>query len=545
MWRVITALTEKRLKAIKISEQYSNAGRANELPGWRPEPFDHIYMYNTPHIPNVSLHDPAIRIVTNFRDPRDMACNQYHWALQHPILNKTEQEIAEYRARVRATSIDQFVLNADNNVHFKGFHAVSDRLKNDTQNVLILSYNQLCLDFDNLVARLIAFFGVAPEDVPWERIERERTTNLKNNPAWIGQIWTGTDVMPGRHRNELTRDTIRQLDDKYRDNLDFIRAIELPRFRIYFATEREREEMGRVLAGRGDELFLINDANDVIGQITGHRPLAAKALYDIAMAHRGRQVFGQSAAEFRYEHMIIPNKEVVFRDSLPEQVTFEGEGPRPITQYLNAPAARIWQPYYEPAALQAADATEKFFPDTDSHWNHAGAFRYFGHFLRAKLPDLADVMDAIPLRRFPGRQQGDLGLKLEMPAEPIEILAPQRATAKMVFENGINNEGCIRWFRNEKAESEHRAVVMHDSFTMWLLGIVPEMFREVMFFHGTIFDYEFIERFAPSVVLCLQVERFFVRAPQTGGAMFPFIAREEEEKQAKRRFGEYWRGIYP
>jgi hypothetical protein len=116
MWRVITALTEKRLRATKISEQYSNAGRANELTEWRPEPFDHIYMYNTPHIANVSLRDPSIRIVTNFRDPRDMACNQYHWALQHPILNKTEQEIAEYRARVRATSIDQFVLNADNNV---------------------------------------------------------------------------------------------------------------------------------------------------------------------------------------------------------------------------------------------------------------------------------------------------------------------------------------------------------------------------------------------------------------------------------------------
>jgi len=545
MWRVITALTEKKLRAVKISEIYVNSGRIAELAEWRPEPFDHIYMYNTPYIPNNWFRDPNIRIVTNFRDPRDMACNQYYWALQHPMPNKSEREIAEYRERVKANSIDQFAIDVDNNLHFKGFHVVADRLKNDTENTLILSYNQLCLDFDNLVARLVSFFDIPAADIPHERIERERTTNLKSNPAWIGQIWTGTDIMPGRHRNELHRETIRQLDEKYRDNLDFIRSIELPRFRHFLATEREREEMGRVLVGRTDQLFLVNDANDVIGQISGRRQLPRTDLYEIAMAHRCRQVFGQSASDYRYEHMMIPNKEVVFRENLPEHVHFEGEGPRPVTQYLASPAARIWQPYYEPAVLESAAGEETYFPDTDSHWNHAGAFRYFGSFLRTRLPDLADAFDAVPLRRFPGRQQGDLGLKLEIPSEEIQILAPQRGNAKLVFENGINNEGCIRWYRNEKATSEHRALVMHDSFTLWLLGIIPEIFREVIFFHGTVFDYEFAERFAPSVVLCLQVERFFVRAPQTGGAMFPFIAQQEEEKRAKRRFGEFWRATYP
>ena len=89
MWRVITALTEKKLRAVKISEIYVNSGRIAELAEWRPEPFDHIYMYNTPYIPNNWFRDPNIRIVTNFRDPRDMACNQYYWALQHPMPNKS------------------------------------------------------------------------------------------------------------------------------------------------------------------------------------------------------------------------------------------------------------------------------------------------------------------------------------------------------------------------------------------------------------------------------------------------------------------------
>ena len=67
MWRVITALTEKKLRAVKISEIYVNSGRIAELAEWRPEPFDHIYMYNTPYIPNNWFRDPNIRIVTNFR----------------------------------------------------------------------------------------------------------------------------------------------------------------------------------------------------------------------------------------------------------------------------------------------------------------------------------------------------------------------------------------------------------------------------------------------------------------------------------------------
>ena len=545
MWRVITALTEKKLRPTKISEQYSNSGRIGALTEWQPEPFDNIYMYNTPHVVNQSLLDQNIRIVTNFRDPRDMACNQYYWALQHPMLNRTEQEIAEYRERVKANGLDQFVVDVDNNLHFKAFRAVADRLKNDHENVLILSYNQLCLDFDNLVARLISFFDVSPADVPRERIERERTTNLKHNPAWIGQIWTGTDIMPGRYRNELHPETIRQLDEKYRDNLAFIRTLERPCFRHCLATERERAEMGRVLVGRNGQLFLVNDANDVIGQTTGRRQLPRADLYRIAIAHRSRQVFGESATNFRYEHMIVPNKEVVFRDNLPEHVHFEGEGPRPITNYLASPAARIWPPFYDPTVLEPREGEDKYFADTDSHWNHDGAFRYFAAFLRARLPAIADAMDAVPLRRFPGRQQGDLGLKLEIPPEEIQILAPQRGNARLLFENGINNEGCIRWYRNEKATSTDRAFIMHDSFTLWLLGIIPELFREVIFFHGTIFDYEFVEQFAPSVIMCLQVERFFIRVPESGGSMFPFIAQQEEEKRAKHRFAEFWREAYP
>ena len=98
---------------------------------------------------------------------------------------------------------------------------------------------------------------------------------------------------------------------------------------------------------------------------------------------------------------------------------------------------------------------------------------------------------------------------------------------------------------NGAPSSGDRVLVMHDSCTLWLLEILSELFREIVFFHGTVFDFTFVEDFRPSLVLCLQIERFFGRVPDTGGSMFGFVTEHEQAKQAVCRFGEYWRDRYP
>jgi hypothetical protein len=321
--------------------------------------------------------------------------------------------------------------------------------------------------------------------------------------------------------------------------LAFFRSLEQPQFRYFLATNREREEMRLVVVGRDNRLFLTNDANDTIGQITGKRALPMADLFRCAFAHRNRRMFGELVARFSYKHAVIPSKEVVCKASLPDYITFEEQGPRPIRQYLESAAATLWRPFYDPMILQD-DPTAKLFADTDSHWTHVGALRYFSAFLQLEFPRLYALLDSIPMRRFKASQQCDLALKLEMPPEEIEIIAPQRTNAKLVFENAIGNEGCVRWFTNDKAASNDRAFIMHDSFTLWLLGFIPELFKEVIFFHGTIFDFEFIKAYNPTVVMCLQVERFFVRQPDTGGSMFQFIAKNEQEKGATRFFKDFW-----
>jgi hypothetical protein len=535
LWRLIAALAGNAYKLIKISEVMENRGESHLLAGWVPNPTGHIYMYNTPHIVNSNFSDPRIKLITNFRDPRDLSCNQFYWALQHPVANKTPEQIEERRRSVAEAGIDAFVANMDNNLLFKSLKALQPRLLGDDSGVLKLSYSQLCLDFDNLVESLILFLGVERETVPWDKVERERTVNLEKNPDWIGQIWTGTDIMPGRYRRELQKDTIAILDNRYRENLRFVRSLEKPSLRRYLATESERPEMERVLVGQADELFLMNDANDTIGQITGKLKMDRSTLIKIAMEHRNRRIFGSTLADFTYGHAMIPSKEVVHRDLLPDAVRFEEYGGRPLMQYLDVGASSIWRPFYEPSVLEK-QGENRFFPQTDSHWNHAGAYRYLKAFIAATLPALVAPLDAIPTRRFGAVQQGDLGQKLEIARESIEIVAPARTQSKLVFENGISNEGCIRWYKNDAASIAGRAFVLHDSFTNWLLGVIPELFSETVFFHGTIFDYDFVTRFAPTTVLCIQAERFFTRPPETGGDMRAFVASQEREKNAKNAF---------
>ena len=260
LWRIISAIAGSHYKVVKIAEQMEVAGRSKEIPDWVPEPYGHLYMYNTPHFVNKNLRDTRIKLVTNFRDPRDLACNQYYWALQHPIANRTEEYIETFRKRVKEEGIDVFVAKQNNDVLFNSLRDLVGRLETDTEHVLKLSYAQLCLDFDNLLQRLVAFLGVPSATVPWATLEKERTDNLTKNPQWIGQAWAGSDTMPGRYRTELKAETIAALDLKYKDHLKFLRSLELPHLRIFLTTEAERLEMSQNGGAGADAALPHSDA---------------------------------------------------------------------------------------------------------------------------------------------------------------------------------------------------------------------------------------------------------------------------------------------
>lgn len=536
-WRIVTAMCEGRAVVEKVAENHFVQGRGEALPDWRPEPLGHVYLYNTPHVVNSALADPAIRLIVNFRDPRDLSCNQYHWTFQHPMAGLSAEDMERRRAEIRAAGIDGYVLSIDNNVHLRSFRALEHRLDKDRENVLLLSYAQLCLGFDEMIDRLRIFLGLEWNEIPWSRIDPERVENLGGNAQWIGQVWSGGDTAPGRFRRELQPETIQRLNMRYHDSLELLRRLEHPQFRDLLnaqppAPTGPAPGLG-VIAGKGGQLFLTADGNDNIRQITGLYPMGDLTLFDIALAHRTRQMFGASVGSFDYVHAVVPNKEVVLKHLLPDSLAFEGAGPRPMAQYLASPAARLWSPFYDVSAL--SEGPDAAFPASDTHWSHAGALRYLRAMIARCLPRLLPRLDAVALRRFPSRQSGDLGRKLGLSAEPIEIVVPQAPQAQLVFENGIANEGSVQWYDNAAVGAD-RALILHDSFASWLKPLIPELFGETLFIHGTVFDRGFVRDFAPSVVLCLQIERFFIRVPESNGSIFDFVAREEAEKGARAAF---------
>ncbi|MFG1364565.1 sulfotransferase domain-containing protein [Xanthobacter versatilis] len=538
LWRLLTLVSKDVLASKKIAEEYEGSGRGGDLPTWTPDGSGFLYMYNTPNLFNSHILDPEIRIITNFRDPRDLLCNQYHWVFQHPMAGKTEEQMEARRCAVREKGIDGFVREADIKPLYASLKKLEPRIKSGDKNTLVLSYRQLCNEFDTLVDRVCQFFRVNREEVDASAIELERTTNLIQNPDWIGQVWSGTDVMPGRYLNELSEDCIEFLNEKYADELSLIERIDPPR-----ATVPELKASDtlcrQVLFGKRGNLFLKNDSNRVIDQVSGRMRLPFSTSINIAQAHAARRRFGGTIGNFSYHHAVIPMKEVVCRRDLPDGIRFEEYGQRPILQYLTV-GSTIWRPYYEPAVLEG-DEDVSFFPKRDTHWNHDGALRYFTSFLAASAPELLSRIERVPMRRFPTRQRGDLGGRLQEPDDEIEIVAPNGLPINFEFDNGISNEGRVRVSRN--AAGVGRAIVFHDSFGDWLLNFAASMFSEVTFLHGNVFDYEMVLSLRPNYIFCFQTERFFARIPENGVSAFDYIEKNEREKNSKTRYSDWMRSV--
>ncbi len=351
-WRILTALAGDRFAHRFVSHEIAAAGI--ELAAWRPEPTGVLYFHNLPDRLNPSLQDPSIRLVVNFRDPRDMACNQYHWALQHPIGKKSEAEIATFRAKVEAEGIDAYTARVDNRPVFRQHGALAQRLEHDTVNTLVVSYAQLCLDFDALVRRLAGFLGLAEAEIPWAQLMPERSDNLATNPHWVGQRWAGSDATPGRYRHDLQPTSIAALDDRYRALLLFLRRLESPALRPLLQTAREATNTPP----------------------PAPLPLPVIEQWRIGAAHQARHAMAALAGH-GYLHVVLPRREP------PET---EAEPPGRFARCMAGPAASLWQPFFAPT-LWPADPVEPKRRDD------AGALAYLRAALASQWPALAESLD--------------------------------------------------------------------------------------------------------------------------------------------------------
>ncbi|WP_237063458.1 hypothetical protein [Microbulbifer zhoushanensis] len=147
----------------------------------------------------------------NFRDPRDRLCNMFHWTQSHPAPGVSEDVLNERRRRIAEQGIDSWVLKqaAAEIRYYDNFWWLINELRDRYK---LLTYAQLCLDFDGFVDAAADFVGVDLSDELREQVEPERVENLAGNPKWVGNRWSGSDTMPGRYKKELKEETIARLN---------------------------------------------------------------------------------------------------------------------------------------------------------------------------------------------------------------------------------------------------------------------------------------------------------------------------------------------
>jgi hypothetical protein len=145
----------------------------------------------------------------------------------------SKERLERERQETRDAGIDNFVLKG------KSDHGGVDNLKKVYEEATdrhVISYAQLCLDFDHLVNTLCEALEVQKSSEILTALEGERVSNLLQNPEFVRSLgsWEGKDFAPGRHQTELKPDTIATLTERYRETLDFYASIDLKKFENFY-----------------------------------------------------------------------------------------------------------------------------------------------------------------------------------------------------------------------------------------------------------------------------------------------------------------------
>ncbi|WP_376094480.1 polysaccharide pyruvyl transferase family protein [Roseomonas sp. CCTCC AB2023176] len=270
----------------------------------------------------------------------------------------------------------------------------------------------------------------------------------------------------------------------------------------------------KVLKGREGFLFLRNDSNGVLDQVTGRRPLSPAELDRWEAFFR--DLDGAAASrEARVVYLVAPNKECVLAEHLPDDVTVSEA--RPVRQ-IQALAARMdlraTRVIYPLEALRRADARFPAYPKGDSHWSEYGAALA----LRALWEALGGPPDSAEEEFRTEFRNADLLSKLGGACIEQQPVLTRRPVAVLEHDNGVLNTGRRRVLRPGRAAEARpeRLLMLHDSFGEWLIPSLAERFASTVAIWGASLGPEVLEEVSPDIILLERAERFLVVPPRFG-----------------------------
>jgi hypothetical protein len=229
LWRIIEALAPRDIKKVPFIDDCIQRGIGFDQIQQQTLPEEGCFLFNQPHLFNFDQDLSSTNFIVNFRDPRDLSCNQFHWLFMHDRPDLSEEE----RQRAIDQGIDDFVLSLNHKPLYRSHRIFNERVRQSSKSV-ITSYVQLCFEVPTVIERIANLFGCCDTKLMEALIERERPSGLPSNPAWIGRKWSGADIDPGRARIELKPETFELITAKYRSELDLLSNLDEPKYRLFY-----------------------------------------------------------------------------------------------------------------------------------------------------------------------------------------------------------------------------------------------------------------------------------------------------------------------
>ena len=282
----------------------------------------------------------------------------------------------------------------------------------------------------------------------------------------------------------------------------------------------------KVLQGQSGWLFLKNDTNNVLGQITGNKNFTEGDIIKWGLVLAGRKSFldGKKA---KYFFLVAPNKECVCSNYVLPRIELSKNRPIFVVEEI---FDRIFGDRFIYPEMILKENVDKSFPKGDSHWNAFGAFLAYKELMSSIRNDFPEipVLEIDDVNFIEKEIPGDLIGKIN-PGEKDRSLVSliKKEKANMVYNNKCPNQGKKVIFENANAGNQ-TAVVFRDSFSSQLIPFLVHSFKRVVFVWQPHFDYMILNEESPDVVISQQAERFLIRVPNE---IYGLTSKEIAEKK--------------
>jgi hypothetical protein len=279
-------------------------------------------------------------------------------------------------------------------------------------------------------------------------------------------------------------------------------------------TRRQERNKLKFLVGKNDWLYLDNDTNRTLDQITGNLVFDPKKLFKWKLILETRYSF-LKAQGIEYFFLVAPNKECIYSEDLPDNIKISEQ--RTIKQLSNYISSSKILPddflLYPIEELITARSNRLTYPKGDTHWTFYGAYIAYQAMARriAKQIDL-NIIDESKINFEEIYISGDLAEKIPGYPPYLDYKMNCKKSSQCVYNNLVNNTGRLTIWENSH-KNLPKAVLFHDSFSLTMFEFWAESFSRLVTVQQPNLDYEIIAQEQPDLVISEQVERFLVHLP--------------------------------